>query len=91
MSQVKSARLLGWSATIAAFVGSYLLWTIGQNWWLPSVAITGTAIAAICALNCYLAHTTKKYDLYIAALLSALSPVLIITIAFGFFFSGPPT
>ena len=91
MSQVKSARLLGWGATFAAFVGSYLLWTIGQSWWWPSVAITGTAIAAICVLNCYLAHKTKKYDLYVAALLSVLSPVFIIAIAFGFFFSGPPT
>lgn len=88
---MKSARLLGWSATFASFVGSYLLWTIGQSWWWPSVVITGTAIVAICTLNCYLAHKTKKYDLYIAALLSALSPVLVITIAFGFFFSGPST
>ena len=91
MAQVKSARLLGWGTTFAAFLGSYLLWTIGKDWWWPSVAITGTAIATICALNYYLAHKTKKYDLYVAALLSALSPVLIITIAFGFFFSGPPT
>lgn len=88
---MKSARLLGWGATFTAFVGSYLLWTIGKDWWWPSAAITGTAIGTICVLNCYLAHKTKKYDLYIAALLSVLSPVLIITIAFGFFFSGPST
>ncbi|SES15796.1 hypothetical protein CCYS_12490 [Corynebacterium cystitidis DSM 20524] len=91
LSYLRSARLLGWGAMAVAFVSSYLFWIIGRQWWWPSVVITSLVLVAICVLNCYLAHKARKYDLYIAAFLTVLSPVIIITIAFGFFFSGPPS
>lgn len=91
LTQMKSPRLLGWGAMVVAFIVSYLFWIISKQLWWPTVVITCITLASICVLNCYLAHKTKKYDLYIAALLSVLAPAIIITIAFGFFFSGPPS
>lgn len=87
----RSSRFMGWGLTIIAFIVGYLFWIVGRQWWWPTVIATGILLAAICTFNSYLGYKTKKYDLFIAALLTVLAPAIVITIAFGFFFSGPPS
>lgn len=83
----RRARLIGWSATVVAFILGYLFWIVSREWWTPSLILFGILFLGIVALNCHLAVTHKAYDLFLAALLSLLAPAIVITIAFGFFFS----
>lgn len=76
---------------MVAFVVGYLMWIVGRTWWWPSVIVAGIVLLAIFAVDCYLAFKTKKYDLYAAALLAVLAPAVVISISFGFFFSGAPS
>ncbi|WP_290224542.1 hypothetical protein [Corynebacterium confusum] len=90
-AMLRSPRLIGWGLVAVAFVVGYLMWIVGRTWWWPSVIVAGIVLLAICAVDCYLAFKTKKYDLYAAALLAVLAPAVVISISFGFFFSGPPS
>lgn len=90
-SSIKLFRLLGWGSAIFALVLGYLFWIVSKHWWTPSLIIFGLLFAVIIFGNCYLAAKKKAYDLYLAALLALVSPALVIFIAFGFFFSGPPS
>lgn len=60
---------------------------MSREWWTPSLIVFGILFVAIVGLNCRLAITHRAYDLFLAALLSLLAPVIVIVIAFGFFFS----
>lgn len=48
LAQMKSPRLLGWGAMVAAFIVSYLFWIIGKQLWWPTVVITCITLASIC-------------------------------------------
>lgn len=82
------ARRIGWGATVVAFILGYLFWLVSREWWTPSLIVFGILFAAIVGLTCRLAITHRAYDLFLAALLSLLAPVIVIVIAFGFFFSA---
>lgn len=83
-------RLFGWASVIVAFVLGYLFWIVSRHWWTPSLVIFGILFVAICIGNCYAAAKFKVYDLYFAAILSLAAPAIVIFVAFGFAFSGPP-
>lgn len=84
-------RLIGWGATVVAFLLGYVFWIVSREWWVPSLIVFGALFVAIFGLNCYLAMKNKAYDLYFAAALTILAPAIVIFVAFGFFFSGPPS
>lgn len=84
-------RLIGWGATVVAFVLGYVFWIVSREWWVPSLIIFGALFVAIFGLNCYLAKKNRAPDLYLAAALAILVPAIVIFVAFGFFFSGPPS
>lgn len=86
----RSPRLIGWGLTVLAYVVGYLFWIIGRDWWWPAVIVTCAVLVGVFAANCYLAVTRKKYDLFLAALLAVAAPFVVIAVAFGCCFSGPP-
>ncbi|MGO3335709.1 MAG: hypothetical protein ACTILH_08380 [Corynebacterium casei] len=90
-SSMKQFRLLGWGSAVLALVLGYLFWIVSKQWWTPSLIIFGLLFAVIIFGNLFLAAKKKAYDLYLAALLALVSPALVIFVAFGFFFSGPPS
>ena len=91
MSPLQRPRLVGWGATAAALLLGYVFWIVSRQWWVPSLIVFGLLFAAITGLNCYLAAKSRAWDLWLAALVALLAPAIVIFVAFGFFFSGPPS